>query len=418
MPLLRARLIGMQTCLRCGRVSGSKFAGCGRPMLPTHLARSLYYQQFENRKNDSNLHRKRSRSAVKPASVRKAYERLGLQETSSLEEAREAYFKLAKVYHPDTIQKQGETEHAQFQEIALAYELIVEDIEERDANEAEDPGFNPDDYPDIKHTAPQHRQYLENWDVGRGTVFQRQKRRQQKRFERAVDAVVDMEKMRSIKDGAQGDEEAALVAQQQDSAREYVRKRQATKGYTRLVEDMITEAMAKGDFDNLKGKGKPIKYKSASPFVDRTTQKMQGLMHHAGLLPEWIEQDKDIRESIDRVRKKCEYSWHCYGNMETEIDEMMWRDAEKRMRDSINHLNKRIDHFNLIVPILRAQKMHYNIEYELDKIRKITPVPPESKPHWDAARLREAKQRASTGPGLLERIMNVLTSDGFGGKRT
>jgi len=42
----------------------------------------------------------------------------------------------------------------------------------------------------------------------------------------------------------------------------------------RLVEDLIQESMAKGDFDNLSGKGKPLKFRSPNPYVDFVTQKM------------------------------------------------------------------------------------------------------------------------------------------------
>ena len=42
----------------------------------------------------------------------------------------------------------------------------------------------------------------------------------------------------------------------------------------RLVEDLIQESMAKGDFDNLSGKGKPLKQDISNPYVDFTTHKL------------------------------------------------------------------------------------------------------------------------------------------------
>lgn len=47
-------------------------------------------------------------------------------------------------------------------------------------------------------------------------------------------------------------------------------------GMDRLVEDLIQESMAKGDFDNLSGKGKPLSKKQDhhNPYVDLVTHKL------------------------------------------------------------------------------------------------------------------------------------------------
>lgn len=47
-------------------------------------------------------------------------------------------------------------------------------------------------------------------------------------------------------------------------------------GMDRLVEDLIQESMAKGDFDNLSGKGKPLTTKQDhhNPYVDLVTHKL------------------------------------------------------------------------------------------------------------------------------------------------
>ena len=46
-------------------------------------------------------------------------------------------------------------------------------------------------------------------------------------------------------------------------------------GMERLVEDLIQESMARGEFDNLQGVGKPLRqYNEYNPYVDFTTHKM------------------------------------------------------------------------------------------------------------------------------------------------
>ena len=53
-------------------------------------------------------------------------------------------------------------------------------------------------------------------------------------------------------------------------------KRHHTKNaMERLVEDLIQESMAKGDFDNLKGSGKPLPQRMIyNPYEDYTTYKV------------------------------------------------------------------------------------------------------------------------------------------------
>lgn len=45
-------------------------------------------------------------------------------------------------------------------------------------------------------------------------------------------------------------------------------------GFDRLVEDLIQESISKGEFENLSGKGKPLKDQNTNPYVDFTTHKL------------------------------------------------------------------------------------------------------------------------------------------------
>lgn len=42
----------------------------------------------------------------------------------------------------------------------------------------------------------------------------------------------------------------------------------------RVVEDLIQESMAKGEFDNLPNAGKPLQHDNYNPFVDIATHKL------------------------------------------------------------------------------------------------------------------------------------------------
>ena len=64
----------------------------------------------------------------------------------------------------------------------------------------------------------------------------------------------------------------------------------------RVVEDLISESMAKGEFQNLKGSGKPLPERTKyNPFSDFTSNKMNEILVEGGFAPEWILLKKDIR---------------------------------------------------------------------------------------------------------------------------
>merc|ERR1719245_413949 len=59
------------------------------------------------------------------------------------------------------------------------------------------------------------------------------------------------------------------------------------------VEDKIQIAMAKGQFDHLEGKGKPLRRLQAAaenPYLDRGDRLGFDLLQKHGFAPEWIEQ--------------------------------------------------------------------------------------------------------------------------------
>jgi hypothetical protein len=62
----------------------------------------------------------------------------------------------------------------------------------------------------------------------------------------------------------------------------------------RLVEDLIAESMARGDFDNLPGAGKPLDYSHHNPLVDTHTHNLNKILINNGYVPEWVTLDREI----------------------------------------------------------------------------------------------------------------------------
>ena len=69
-------------------------------------------------------------------------------------------------------------------------------------------------------------------------------------------------------------------------------------GYLRIVEQRIQEALERGDFDDLPGKGKPIPMEDYSMVPDELRLAYK-ILKNAGCLPPELELHKEIRQMED-----------------------------------------------------------------------------------------------------------------------
>ena len=103
------------------------------------------------------------------------------------------------------------------------------------------------------------RQYLSNEGFGYGNVFQRQKQYQKFRAVRAAESVTEHNVQKLTEKSYEGMVYETQIAVKEDRKNKEKAKKHLTKNaMERLVEDLISESMAKGDFDNLSGTGKPL----------------------------------------------------------------------------------------------------------------------------------------------------------------
>jgi hypothetical protein len=135
-----------------------------------------------------------------------------------------------------------------------------------------------------------------------------------------------------------------------------------------LAERRIMDAMERGEFEDLPGKGQPLQWRENS-FVPPEWRLAFDLLDRAGLAPEWIMRSAEIRASMaDLARQRHrEALW-----MEERRTAMAAMSPEERtteqerlrtvrartwdrLRVTIEKLNRKIADFNLIVPIVRLQ---------------------------------------------------------------
>ena len=134
-----------------------------------------------------------------------------------------------------------------------------------------------------------------------------------------------------------------------------------------LVEQRIQEAMANGAFDHLPGRGKPLNLNS-NPYLEPGQELAFGLLKNNGFAPEWIERDKEIRRELEAARSQLRLAWQ--RRRDGSAGEVSWQAAVARFEAHLTKINRQIDDFNLIVPIVSKQRARLRLDRELHRLEK------------------------------------------------
>lgn len=148
------------------------------------------------------------------------------------------------------------------------------------------------------------------------------------------------------------------------------------------VDEAIREAQARGDFENLPGQGKPLRWETAGD--DSEWWLANHMLKGAGLLPAWIEDDRAIRAEKHALATMLEDFAGSYraasaqgrdaadpaghAGREAELEGALAR-LVSRYRERAAALNARIDRHNLAVPAPSLQHVRVRVEDELARLR-------------------------------------------------
>lgn len=135
-----------------------------------------------------------------------------------------------------------------------------------------------------------------------------------------------------------------------------------------LAERQILEAMERGEFDNLAGRGKPLDL-SRPPHTPPEWEMAFKLLRDAGFAPEWIEQDKEIRAAKAAIEKPFENylgRTRAARKDRSAFESRLIADFRKQALD----LNRLIDDFNLKAPSLRVHHTRIRVEEEIAKFKE------------------------------------------------
>ncbi|XP_077430914.1 dnaJ homolog subfamily C member 28 [Vanacampus margaritifer] len=288
-------------------------------------------------------------------SLRESYRLLQLPEDESIspEKAKESYLRLARLYHPDCGAPTADA--ALFTRVEEAYRSVLahrSEARRRDVVQDEDEDSSTG-------VAPQHRHYLSYEGVGSGTPSQRERHYRHFRADRAAEQVLDYRQREHERAAAA---EGALMER---DMRQRSKSIKITQAVERLVEDLIQESMARGDFRNLSGAGKPLNKFQHNPYADPMTHNLNRILLDNGYQPPWVLTQRDIREAAARIRGELLDGLAGLGEPLGPTERLRWDELCAHAEEELAKLNKKVDSYNLIVPMLQMQMVHFSLAREV-----------------------------------------------------
>jgi hypothetical protein len=142
------------------------------------------------------------------------------------------------------------------------------------------------------------------------------------------------------------------------------------------VSRAIQEAMERGEFDNLPGRGQRQHF-DASEMADPSAMANR-VLKNAGVGPPWADLQREIEEGVRRAEEDIErtYRWRraalSQPSANRALVEQEWQRALRLLRDRCNELNKKILTFNLVVPsqLPHLHKRRLKVEAVLEKLER------------------------------------------------
>ncbi|XP_051263398.1 dnaJ homolog subfamily C member 28 [Dicentrarchus labrax] len=342
-------------------------------------------------------------------SLQESYRVLQLPDegNSSAVQVKEAYLRLAKLYHPDSGAPTADA--LLFARVEEAYRAV---LAHQSKTKQPDGGKEVEDEDKSRGKAFPHRQYLSYEGVGSGTPSQRERQYRQIRVDRAAEQVSNY-RQREHERAAAG--EGALVER---DMRQRSQKIKITQAVERLVEDLIQESMARGDFRNLSGAGKPLNKFEHNPYADPMTHNLNRILIDNGYQPPWVVTQRDIRETTAQIRNRLLEGRAKLSDPMTPKEHSQWEQLCASVEEELVKLNKMVDNYNLMVPMLNMQMVHFSLSREIDRAVKGARqhrLDQQREREKERERRKEEKKRANavtkptnTKQGLISWMKNLL----------
>lgn len=144
--------------------------------------------------------------------------------------------------------------------------------------------------------------------------------------------------------------------------------------YRFAADKIIEEAMARGDFDNLPGQGKPLD-------LHETDAGRQGLwavqriLQNSDFSPDWVADRHEIDSMVEAARQALRRSWAwrqaalARGEGYALVADQ-WDAALSRFREAGEKVNKRIRDYNLKAPHMSLHLRVMDLAAEIEAVKR------------------------------------------------
>ena len=138
------------------------------------------------------------------------------------------------------------------------------------------------------------------------------------------------------------------------------------------VEEHLRKAIEEGKFDNLPGKGKPLRIEE-NPNADPEWELAYHLIKESGFSLPWIVTIREIEIDIEKNRQELLRAWkwrilYLSADVPDEKASAEWVRSLEAFKDKLPALNQRIRDYNLQVPNARFQRPILNLEQDVENI--------------------------------------------------
>lgn len=143
---------------------------------------------------------------------------------------------------------------------------------------------------------------------------------------------------------------------------------------TNAIEEIIQEAMQSGEFDNLPGRGKPLRLEK-NPYAEDKELAYKLLKDNDYTLP-WIADRLDTLARVDALRAEIGRQWRMYREEygrarspeQRALLDHSWRTTYNSLQSQVEALNRRITAVNLSLPSPKLEILKLKLDREIEKL--------------------------------------------------
>jgi DnaJ family protein C protein 28 len=142
----------------------------------------------------------------------------------------------------------------------------------------------------------------------------------------------------------------------------------------RAIESIIQNAIERGVFENLSGKGKPLDLRE-NPMVAKEWRTAYAMLEKEGFALPWMEDRKEIEKDLKEAQLNLKRTWNWRQRRQATGDnspivEQEWRRATARFSEQVIDLNRRTEAYNAQIPSDIFFRPRIVLEREIEEIKK------------------------------------------------